>query len=72
MHKDFAVTTAAGGRIGCLDLYFPSPQPGARVPVSQAGPCPSASGLPWRTVGLVGLAVVAGLAPIVVLRLRRR
>jgi hypothetical protein len=72
MHKDFSVTTPAGGRIGCLDLYFPTPQPGARVPVSQAGPGPSEPGFPWRTAGLVGLAALAGLPPVVLLRLRRR
>ena len=72
MHKDFSVTTSAGGRVGCLDLYFRTPQPGARVPVSEAGPCPSASAIPWETVGLVALAVVAALSPILVLWLHRR
>jgi hypothetical protein len=43
IHKLFSVTTPAGGQIGCLDLYYKTPQPGAQARVSQATPCPSPS-----------------------------
>jgi hypothetical protein len=65
-HKIFSVTTASGGHVGCLDLYFASPQPGAQVAVSQATPCRPSSGPPWRTIGLaalgVGLVLLAAFA----------
>ena len=57
-HKLFSVTTPAGGRIGCVDLYFKTALPDARVPISHASPCPSGSSGPWK---LVGLAVVGVL-----------
>jgi hypothetical protein len=65
-HKTFSITTSAGGHVGCLDLYFATPQPGAQVPVSHATPCRAGSGPPWRKIGLailaVGLVLVAAFA----------
>jgi hypothetical protein len=67
-HKYFSITTPSGGRIGCLDLYFRMPEPGAQVRVSRAVPCPPGSRLPWRTIALVGLVAL----PLVGLLLLRR
>jgi hypothetical protein len=65
-HKIFSITTSSGSHIGCLDLYFASPRPGAQVLVSRATPCRASSGTPWRTIALivlgVGLVLVAALA----------
>ena len=68
-HKRFSITTAAGGHVGCVDLFFTSPQPDARVLVSGATPCPAGSHVRWRLIGLVLLGV---LAPIAVLLARSR
>jgi len=56
MHKRFSVTTPAGGRIGCVDLFFETAQPGTRVLVSQAAPCPAGSSPRWKLLVLVLLA----------------
>jgi hypothetical protein len=64
MHKYFSVTTSSGAHVGCLDLYFKTPAPGASVPVWRAFPCPSPSGLPWRTIG-IGLLVLTPILLIV-------
>ncbi len=61
MHKYFSVTTPAGKHLGCLDLYFSTPQPGASVGVSQAVACPTGSRLPWLPIGLVALTLTGGL-----------
>jgi hypothetical protein len=62
MHKLFSVTAPSGGHLGCVDLYFRTPQPGARVPVSQATACPP--GRPrWRTAVLVFLLLVVLALP---------
>jgi hypothetical protein len=65
-HKIFSVATPSGGHLGCLDLYFAAPHPGAQVPVSQATPCRGSSGPPWRTIALlvlgVGVVLVAAVA----------
>jgi hypothetical protein len=68
-HKEFSITTPSGGRIGCLDLYFKTPQPGALMYVSAAAPCPSRSGPPWRTIALALLVALPALA-LLVLRIR--
>ena len=68
-HKYFSVTTPSGGHIGCVDLYFSAPSPGASVPISRAGKCPGSSG-PRR--GLIGLGLLVGLTIAVVLFRRRR
>jgi len=64
-HKEFSVTTASGGHVGCLDLFFKTAQPGAQVPVSAATRCPSGSGVPWKAIALV-VAVLALLALVIV------
>jgi hypothetical protein len=71
MHKLFSITTPSGGHIGCLDLYFNTAQPGARVPVSQATACP-AGRRRWKTFGLVALALLILALPFVALSRRRR
>src|SRR5262249_6186750 len=38
-HKSFSITSSSGDHIGCLDLYYTAPQPGARALVSTAAPC---------------------------------
>ena len=66
----FSITTPSGGHLGCLDLYFKTPQPGARVPVSQATACPP--GRPgWTTAGLVFLLLVVLALPFTVWLHRR-
>jgi hypothetical protein len=65
-HKKFSITTPSGGRIGCLDLYFKTPQPGAQMDVSAAVPCPAGSRVPWRTIALVLLVALPLLALLVV------
>jgi len=67
-HKYFSITMPSGGRIGCLDLYFKTPQPGAQERVSEAIPCPPGSRVPWRTIVLVLLVAL----PVVGLLLRPR
>jgi hypothetical protein len=70
MHKLFSITTPSGGHLGCVDLYFKTPQPGARVPVSGASACPP--GRPrWRTAGLVFLLLVVLALPFTVWLHRR-
>ena len=70
MHKSFAITTPSGGHLGCLDLYFKTPQPGARVPVSQATTCqPGRPG--WTKAGLVFLLLVVLALPFTVWLHRR-
>ena len=68
-HKRFSIVTPAGGHVGCADLYFTTPQPAARVLVSGAVPCPSGSHVRWT---LIGLAVAAALAPILIVLGRSR
>jgi hypothetical protein len=70
MHKLFSISSPSGGHLGCVDLYFKTPQPGARVPVSSAGACPA--GRPrWRTAGLVFLLLVALALPFTIWLHRR-
>ena len=57
-HKFFAITSQSGQHLGCIDLFFASPESGASVPVSHTVKCPGSS-LPW-------LAIVAGVAVLVV------
>jgi hypothetical protein len=59
-HKLFSVTSATGAHIGCLDLYYASPHPGASADVSRATPCPGSSS--HRNLGTAGLIAVAVLA----------
>lgn len=58
-HKYFSVTSPAGGHLGCVDLYFTSPQPDAEVPVSQARQCPGTSSIPWVAIVLGAAALLA-------------
>jgi hypothetical protein len=67
-HKYFSITTPSGGHLGCLDLYFKVPEPGAHMPVSQAVRCPGGFRLPWKPIGLAGLV----LLPLLALLLGRR
>ena len=69
-HKTFSITTPSGGHVGCLDLNFASPRPGAQVPVSNAMPCKATSGPPWRTIALGVLALGLVLAGAFALRRR--
>jgi len=71
MHKLFSVTTPAGGHIGCLDLYYKTPEPGAQARVSQATPCPKSSRSVFRSVGLALLVVAAVVLGLLVLSRRR-
>ena len=68
-HKYFSVTTPTGGHIGCVDLYFSAPSPGATVPVSSAGKCPGTRGPPR---GLIGLGLLLALTLVVIIFRRRR
>jgi hypothetical protein len=68
-HKYLSVTTPSGGHVGCVDLYFSAPSPGATVPVSSAGKCPGTSGPPR---GLIGLGVLFALTLAVIMFRRRR
>jgi hypothetical protein len=56
-HDYWSVTTPTGGHIGCVDLFFRAPQPGASVPVSGAGPCPG-PGVPWLTIAVVTIVAL--------------
>jgi hypothetical protein len=58
-HKYFSVTTASGRHVGCLDLFFRRAEPGADVDVSRAISCPTGSGPPWKTIGLLLLPLAA-------------
>lgn len=70
-HKDFAITTASGEHIGCLDLYFPAPAQGASVDVSQAGSCPG-SHARWKTALVAVVILAVALTSLLILgRLRR-
>ena len=69
-HKQFSITTEAGSHVGCLDLYFTSAQPGARVPVSEALPCTGHARPLWKTVGLVFLLVLILALPFVLVQRR--
>jgi hypothetical protein len=69
-HKTFAITTASGGHVGCLDLYFPAPEPGAQVPVSEAKPCTGHGRPAWQTGGLVVVLVAVLALPFVLVRRR--
>ena len=71
-HKEFSVTTASGGHVGCPDLFFRTPQPGAQLLVSTAGSCSRGSRAPWKTYGLVALALLLGVTPVLVLVSGRR
>jgi hypothetical protein len=71
-HKRFSITTSSGGHIGCLDLYFAAPQPGARVPVSQATACTGHPRPFWQTAGLVVLLILLLALPFLVVRTGRR
>ena len=68
----FSITAASGAHLGCLDLFFTSPEPGAQIRVSQARACPPPGRAPWQTAGLVAGALLLGLAPVGYLLLRRR
>jgi len=61
-HKYLSIKTSGGDHVGCLDLYFARPEPGTRVPVSGAIPCPPGSGRPWTGIALVAVVLLAGLA----------
>ena len=67
-HKYFSLASPSGAHIGCLDLYFAEPSQGATVRVSRAVACPGGPGIPWRTIGLVALAL---LVPTLLLTIRR-
>jgi hypothetical protein len=69
-HKLFSVTSATGAHMGCLDLYYATPQAGASADVSRAIPCPgSSSHRDWRTAGLIAVAILAvALAVFLILR----
>ena len=69
-HKDFSITTPLGAHVGCLDLHYPTPQPGALAPVSQAAPCPGLSRARWETFGLVTLLIALLVVPFVFVRRR--
>jgi hypothetical protein len=56
-HDYWSVTTPVGGHIGCVDLFFRIPQPGASVPVSGAGLCPG-PGVPWLTLAVVTIVAL--------------
>lgn len=73
-HKFFSITDASGGHVGCLDLYFPKPEPGARFDVSGAFPCPGPQGRPWTDylVGAVLLALALALGLVFARRTRSR
>jgi hypothetical protein len=68
-HKYFSVTTPSGRHVGCVDLHFSTPSPGATVPVSSAGRCPGTSGPPR---GVIGLCVLLALTLAVIIFRRRR
>jgi len=69
-HKTFSITTASGARVGCLDLYYETPQPGARALASHATPCTGRPRPLWQKGGLV-IALIAVLAlPFVLIRRR--
>ncbi len=51
MHKLFSITSPSGAHLGCVDLYFKTPHPGARVPGSQATACPR--GRPRTTTAIL-------------------
>jgi hypothetical protein len=69
-HKLFAITTPSGGHLGCVDVYFRTPQPGARVRVSQAKACPR--GRPHlATAALVFLLLVVLALPFTIWLHRR-
>jgi hypothetical protein len=67
-HKTFSITTTSGGHVGCLDLYFTAPQPGAQAFVSHAVPCTGQPRPLWQTVGLVLLLVGALALPFLMVR----
>jgi hypothetical protein len=71
-HKDFSITKAAGAHVGCLDLYYAAPAPGAQALVSAADRCPGDSARPWRTVAIVLFAVLVAGVAIPAFRARRR
>jgi len=64
-HKIFSITTPSGTHVGCLDLYFATPRPGAQVPISHATPCRTTT-LPWKKIALIvagiGLLLLASIA----------
>jgi hypothetical protein len=68
-HLYWSVTTPTGGHIGCIDLYFSSPSPGASVRISSAGKCAGTTP-PTKLLGL-GLLIVLTLA-VVIFRRRPR
>jgi hypothetical protein len=71
-HKFFSITSTTGDHIGCIDLYFPAPEPGASVDVS-ATPCPSSGASSrWRTIAFIAAALLALFLPFLLLRGRRR
>lgn len=68
-HDYLSVTTVSGDRLGCIDLYFPSPQPGAKIPVSGTVTCPTSQST--KRLLIIGIAVVA-LVGVGLLTLRPR
>jgi hypothetical protein len=69
-HKTFAITTTSGGHVGCLDLYFPAPEPGAQVPVSEAKPCTGHGRPRWEMAALVVLLLAVLALPFALVRRR--
>jgi hypothetical protein len=69
-HKAFSITTVSGAHVGCLDLFFPTPQPGASVLVTDATPCTGHARPRWQTGALVVLLVGILGAPFVLVRRR--
>jgi hypothetical protein len=67
-HKSFSITTASGEHVGCLDLYFATPQPGARVPVSEATACTGHPRPFWQTAALVVLLILVLALPFLVVQ----
>jgi hypothetical protein len=70
-HKVFSITTAGGAHVGCLDLYYPSPQPGATARVSDATPCAAGTRPVWETL-LFALVLIGAVGGGIVAVLRRK
>lgn len=68
-HDYLSVTTVAGAHLGCIDLFFASAQPGAKIPVSGTVSCPTSQST--KRLLIIGIAVVA-LVGVGLLMLRPR